>query len=76
MHSDLEDRFPMAMAAGEVGDEDPQEDERLEKHGEALGKNKERFQKKAVTSEGQGTQLSLASKHDQHSDGARKDPQS
>jgi hypothetical protein len=29
MHSDLEDRFPMAMAAGEVGDEDPQEDERL-----------------------------------------------
>ena len=46
MHIDFEDRFPMAMAGDDAGDVDPNEDERLERRGEALGKSKARFKVK------------------------------
>ena len=46
MHIDFEDRFPMAMAGDDAGDVDPNEDERLERSGEALGKSKARFKVK------------------------------
>ena len=46
MHSDLEERFPMATAGEDAGDVDPTEDERLERRGEALGKSKARFKVK------------------------------
>ena len=79
LHSDLEERFPRALAGPGAGDEEPEENRELEKRGEALGKDKARFGKseaRQLTSnfENKGTQLSLASKHDQHRDGVRNDP--
>ena len=50
LHADLEARFRMALAAEDIGDKDPQEDDGLERRGGALGKGKVRFQKKVLTS--------------------------
>jgi hypothetical protein len=45
LHDDLEDRFPRALAGPDAGDEEPEEDQELEKRGEELGKGKARFEK-------------------------------
>jgi hypothetical protein len=46
MHVDFQDRFPMAIAGDDAGDVDPREGGGLERHGEALGRNKARFKVK------------------------------
>ena len=37
-HVDLEDIFPRAVAAAQLPDQDPEDDETLEKRGEQLGR--------------------------------------
>ena len=57
LHDDLEDRFPKATAGPGAGDEEPSEDQELERRGETLGKNKARFGK---------TETHLLSDHFEH----------